>query len=139
MKLSRVCTKCGAEKPHSSFHKHKGCKDGINSVCKECRKPLSKKSWSSKTTEYKIWSRAKSRAQLKGLDFDLEVEDIVVPDYCPVFKTPMDIPSIDRHDPNKGYTKDNIVIMSNRANVLKNDGTIEEFEKLLEYLKDGGN
>lgn len=46
----------------------------------------------------------------------------------------MDTPSIDRHVPEQGYVKENIVIMSNRANILKNNGSLEEFKMLVKYL-----
>lgn len=131
----RICTKCGEHKPRTCFHKHKGCKGGLNSVCKVCRNPLSKAQWENKTIEYKIWHRAKSRAKKKNIEFSLCIDDIVVPKICPVLKTPIDVPSIDRHNPNLGYTKENIVIMSNRANILKNNGTLDEFKKIVKYLE----
>lgn len=34
--------------------------------------------------------------------------------------------SVDRFDPSQGYTLNNMVIMSDRANRLKNNGTAEE-------------
>ena len=34
----KVCTKCKSEKDESEFHKHKLCKNGINSVCILCAK-----------------------------------------------------------------------------------------------------
>ena len=35
-------------------------------------------------------------------------------------------PSIDRIDNSKGYTKENIMVVSNRANMIKNNATIDE-------------
>ena len=36
---TRVCTKCGEEKPETNeyFHRHKNCRDGLNTICKVCR------------------------------------------------------------------------------------------------------
>lgn len=34
-------------------------------------------------------------------------------------------------------SKDNVQVMSWRANNLKSDGSLEEFEQLVEYLKNG--
>lgn len=54
---------------------------------------------------------------------------------CPVFRTPLELnvgthgpnsASVDRFDSTKGYTMDNINIISNRANKIKNDGTYLE-------------
>lgn len=39
-------------------------------------------------------------------------------------------PSIDRLDPTRGYVPDNVWIVSNRANTLKGDATLEELEEL---------
>ena len=38
----KTCTKCGIEKELCEFHKHKFQKDGHNTICKNCRKPISK-------------------------------------------------------------------------------------------------
>jgi len=46
--------------------------------------------------------------------------------------------SVDRLDPNKGYTKDNIIFISNEANKLKNAVTKELCIKILELYKEKG-
>lgn len=131
---SRNCTKCGEIKAVSEFHKHKRCKGGYNSVCKQCRLPLSKANYAGSSTEARMLDRARGRARRRGLPFDIDISDIVVPDVCPVLGTAMDIPSLDRHKPALGYVKGNVVVMSSRANMLKNNGTLEEFLKMVSYL-----
>ncbi len=136
----RECKKCGTWKPRLEFHAHAQCKDGINSVCKQCRKPTSKKQWVEKDYATKIYQRAKSRAKRKNRDFSIEITDILIPDLCPVFGVPLVedteyAPSIDRIDSSKGYIKGNIQIISKRANLLKNNASVEELEKILLYLK----
>ena len=92
---------------------------------------------------YKIWCSVKKRAKLKGLEFNIELEDIPeIPKYCPVLgieiksnntNAPLDSsPSLDRIDSSKGYIKGNVRIISNRANRIKADATIEELRKVLE-------
>jgi cupin superfamily acireductone dioxygenase involved in methionine salvage len=44
-------------------------------------------------------------------------------------------PSIDRIDNTRGYIKDNIIIVSRRANILKKDATIDELRKLANYYE----
>jgi hypothetical protein len=45
------------------------------------------------------------------------------------------IPSLDRIRPERGYTKGNIWVISNRANTLKNNATLEELELLVKNLR----
>ena len=92
------------------------------------------------------YRQAKQKAETKGWDFNLTKEylvDIFPDDWmCPVFKTKMKInggdtsPSIDRVDSTKGYIQGNIQWISYRANVIKNNGTIEEHEAIIKYMKD---
>jgi len=48
-----------------------------------------------------------------------------------------DTPSVDRFDNTKGYTRDNIRVISLRANLLKKDATVDEVRKLLVYMEGG--
>lgn len=137
----RDCRKCLQVKPFSEFHKHNGCTFGVNSVCKDCRKPVSSENWKNQSAEYKIWHRAKSRAKEKDIPFNLEISDIIIPRYCPVFAIELIegdeecTPSIDRLIPDLGYVKGNVRIISNRANRLKADATITELMLIIKYMQ----
>lgn len=85
------------------------------------------------------------RAKERNLEFNIEVSDIIVPEICPVLNIPIilgkgrnnpNAPSIDRIDNSKGYTKNNIRVISLRANHIKNNATVEELEKILKYMKE---
>ena len=93
-----------------------------------------------------MWSRAKYRAKQKGLEFTIEQDDITIPETCPLLGIPLichrgkgsqqgNSPSLDRIDPTKGYIKGNVWVISNRANTLKNDASLQELELLVENLK----
>ncbi len=93
------------------------------------------------TAKHKIWERVKKRAKEDGTFFDLSVFDIPdVPEYCPIFGIrlqannkagPLDTsPSVDRIVAELGYTKNNIRIISNRANRLRGDATEQELKLL---------
>jgi hypothetical protein len=91
-----------------------------------------------------LYKAAKARAVRKGLDFDISVEDITVPEFCPVFGVKLlaseqragDFsPSLDRMDNTKGYVKGNIVVISNKANRLKGDASVQDLERLVDWLK----
>lgn len=97
-----------------------------------------------KTVEYRLYYTIKSRAEIKGLLFDLELSDIKIPDTCPCLGIPIrrgvgkiedGSPSVDRLDSTKGYTKDNIWIISNKANRSKNSCTLSELESLADALR----
>lgn len=89
---------------------------------------------------------AKNRAQKYGLDFNLEEKDITIPIHCPVFGFPLvmhegrnggrfNSPSLDRIDPEKGYVKGNIQIISYKANAMKSNASKEELLKFAEWIK----
>jgi len=97
-----------------------------------------------KGRKYAMWQAAKLRSKKKGLEFSITFDDIVLPETCPLlglkvvieeFGSRHDSPSIDRKDPKKGYTKENIWIISTRANILKNNASLEELELLVKNLK----
>jgi hypothetical protein len=98
-----------------------------------------------KETRYEllIYKSAKSRAKEKGLEFDIEVSDIIIPEFCPILGIPLissdkitpNTPSIDRRDPTKGYIKGNIAVISQKANRKKSNLTIEETKALLRYME----
>ena len=96
-------------------------------------------------------SYSKQRAKRTNIEHTITPEDIIIPDYCPVLNIKLDVgdrkihgnaPSIDRIDNNKGYTKENIMIISNRANMLKNNATLDELiliGKFYQNLKENQN
>lgn len=78
-----------------------------------------------------LYRNAKKRALAKGLDFNIELEDIYIPEKCPILKVPLVCstrysPSIDRICPDKGYIKGNIAVISNLANSMKANATPKE-------------
>jgi hypothetical protein len=103
--------------------------------------------WRLKNPSSYLLQTAKSRAKSYGFEFDLTIEDIIIPEVCPVLGIPLFIrlssrgsgknpnnPSLDRIDSSKGYIKGNVQVISWRANDLKKNGTLEEFKKLVEFL-----
>lgn len=89
--------------------------------------------------------QARRRARDKNLPFDLKPSDISVPSHCPVLGIPLftgkgggynpNSPSLDRINSKRGYTRDNVCIISMRANVLKGDATLDELQKIMIYIE----
>ena len=95
-----------------------------------------------------LYNQIKQGAKKRGIPFELTMSDLnnlSFPISCPVLGIPLTFNtgeakansySIDRIDSSKGYTIDNIVIVSNRANTLKSDATLAEMKKLVEFYED---
>jgi hypothetical protein len=82
---------------------------------------------------------AKTRSAKKGRQFCIDVSDVLpLPAFCPIFGVPFVLghrspqnPSIDRINSNKGYTPDNVRVISYRANMLRSNATIDEIRAVL--------
>lgn len=126
-------------------------KGGHRSSCKSCsakkakiERDRRKNNWKHKPS-LAMLNNSKQRAKKSNMEHNLLFEDIVIPEYCPVLgikletgdrKTHYNAPSIDRIDNKKGYTKDNIIIMSTKANMLKKDATLEELILMGKWAND---
>ncbi|HXB28087.1 MAG TPA: hypothetical protein VNV25_25380 [Gemmatimonadaceae bacterium] len=100
--------------------------------------------WCAANVERGMFRRAKERAKKLGLDFNLDVSDIVIPKICPLLGIVLErkpgvqadsTPSLDRIDSSLGYVKGNVWVISWRANNIKSDASLEELEMLLAGLE----
>jgi hypothetical protein len=91
----------------------------------------------------KVLAGIRERARKKGLDFNLTLEDVSEYSVCPVFgfelvrgdgKPQFNSPSVDRIDSSKGYTKDNVQILSQLANAMKQNATPEQLIAFAEWV-----
>jgi len=121
------------------FEKRKfGCR---MKICKPCNSKRVK----SQTPEKRMWQRAKQRARAKGMESTLEVEDIFLPKVCPILGIELKVNSgrpgaydssysLDRIDNSKGYTQDNIQVISQIANAMKANASAEQLLLFAKYI-----
>lgn len=92
-----------------------------------------------------MWRRCKVRASIKGMAFTISPEDIVIPERCPVFGLVLRIakgyaddnsPELDRIDNLRGYVPGNVIVVSRRANRIKNNATITELMTVARFYAD---
>lgn len=86
----------------------------------------------------------KANALTAGHEWTIEFGDIEFPKVCPILGIELDYwadkvqensVSFDRLDSTKGYVKGNVIIVSWRANRIKNNGTAEEHKKIYEFMQ----
>ena len=110
--------------------------------------------------KYSLLQAIKDRSKRKGYESDLELDDMPsIPVLCPVLEVPLhkhrnqhgkgkgrgqnrrdDSPSIDRLNSNLPYLKkykDNLFVISWRANKLKSNASIKELEMIVKYMRQG--
>ena len=87
---------------------------------------------------YTMYGNAKQRAKRSGIEFTISKDDIRIPETCPVLgislatpeervgKQKDNSPSLDRIDSRKGYTPDNVWVVSYLANRMMSNATPEQ-------------
>lgn len=143
-----TCVVCNVKKPPAafSFAVKGNYSAGKKPYCKPCGRIQMETARRDRTWKHDaaqvLLNNSRQRAKRAGLVHTLTHEDIAIPDKCPVLgvelrregrSTWARAPSIDRVDNRRGYTLDNIVIVSRRANILKKDATVAELVALATF------
>lgn len=103
---------------------------------------------------WSLWRSVKNRANKQGIPFTITPDDVIVPDKCPVLgidliKDPTflernglkgqlrvdNYPSVDRKDPSLGYIKENVTVISWRANNIKGNASLQELQSVVDWLR----
>ena len=130
------CVDCGQEGDWD--------KSSLKGGTASCRCKLNTLGGRSRTLEGDLFMKARTRAKEQGVPFDITVDDIVIPEACPVLGMPLEkgnggwaegSPTLDKIIPELGYVPGNVAVISWRANRLKCDGTLEEMEVLVEWMR----
>lgn len=151
-KATKDCTECGTLLNNNNSYASQ--RDQGQYLCKTCSKKKQKEYYDNNKNKIlkatkdrhknnpvaRLLTTAKHRAKKKGLNFNIDDSDIVIPEYCPILNIKLEIaqgrctrnsPSLDRIIPSKGYVKGNVWVISYRANTVKNDLTLDELKKAL--------
>ena len=146
-KSLHICLNCKNKLWRRWYSKNRGKRVQYERIFREKYKnSINKKRRLARRTapERFLLADCKARALKKKLFFNLTVEDLQIPKICPVLGIPIRVsnkhasdssPSIDRIDNTKGYIKDNVLVVSWRANNLKRDSSQLERKKLYLFYK----
>jgi hypothetical protein len=144
-----LCTACAAEQRLKRGWVYVTLADGLSRAQRWRRKnkpqlAVKQAAYYRKNPTIYLLNACRSRARAAGIDFNITKEDIVIPEFCPVLGIKLEhgtkgfhesSPSVDRFDSTKGYVKGNVVVMSFRANRMKQTATLDEVRKLLAFME----
>jgi hypothetical protein len=85
----------------------------------------------------RLFRAAKKRSKERGLEFNIEKSDIVIPEYCPYIGVRLTsnskrgtarttVASLDRIDSTLGYVKGNVEVISHLANTMKSNANLQQ-------------
>lgn len=112
--------------------------------CEKYRSPERRRNQHKKDPRKVMLIHARKRAKEKNLKFEIDYQDIIVPEKCPLLGIPLFVnngksgpnsPTIDRIVCEKGYVKGNVMVISYQANTAKNNLTLEQLDLLVNNLK----
>jgi hypothetical protein len=155
------CCHCRQYFSLDRFHKDRSQKDGLFRRCKDCQRADGirlrqtegfkekantwKQRWRYEHPEAVMLECARRRAKKKCLPCTITVEDIVIPEYCPILgvalvpgrgnRSPLPTaPTLDRIIPELGYVPGNVQVISHKANVMKNDATTKQLKDFADWV-----
>lgn len=94
-----------------------------------------------------ILSNIRTRARRLGVAFNLTADDLVCPATCPVLGVKMErslnpkggitdfSPTVDRLVPELGYVRGNVIMVSHKANRIKNNASVEELQAVADFYR----
>ena len=136
--IVRMCRTCGVRYPLDSYPIHGPSKKGRNTQCAFCIARYAKKY--NKDPRRRMLISSKCRTYSKDIEHTIKLKDIDLPKTCKYLGVEIDYrqasergtrracngPSIDRIDNSKGYIPGNIQTISDLANRMKQEATIDQ-------------
>ena len=153
----KTCVRCKQEKSITEFGPHKRAKDGRTYHCYDCNRKADKayrksgraksvsRQWRYDNPAKTLLYAARRRAKRDGVPCTITEEDIVIPEFCPVLGIKLaggrgkigplpSAPTIDKIDPKLGYTPMNIQVISHKANIMKNNASVQELVSFAHWV-----
>lgn len=150
--INSVCKKCASIRVQRSANRQitmnnsnetRKARIEIDEAYKQHIKSInSKYNHSTRGIIMNLLNRARKRAALYNLEFNITAEDIHLPKCCPILGIELGIGkkggsdnsySLDRIDSSKGYVKDNVQVISRLANTMKNSANPEILAKFAKF------
>jgi hypothetical protein len=104
--------------------------------------------WRARNPKYMLLHSAKRRSKRDGIELSITQDNIPdIPEMCPIADIPLFVrndgtqgpcensPTLDRVNPKLGYLPNNIRVISHKGNRWKSDMTIENLERILQYMR----
>lgn len=152
---TKICVHCHIELPIGKFTFSKS-RQKLASWCKKCTNKLGHdkgyhKNWRLLNIGKYLVKTAKSRAKKRNIEFDITELDFIVPEYCPILGIKLGFSdtgtkggainsySLDRINPELGYVKGNIMVISHLANSMKSNATPEQLINFANWVKETYN
>ena len=141
-KIVDQCTQCGESQVHAK---------GLCGKCYQRRFKFTHPAWNKlcwqrlkEDPRKELLKAARRRARQRNRPFSLSLEDIVIPDRCPILGIPLEpstrcptecSPSLDEIVVGKGYVAGNIQVISRKANTMKSNATPVELLRFAEWIR----
>ena len=145
-----------------TYMSKKSCKRGHNAprlvstcVCTQCAKEIyqitDRNNYRIGNTLYRQFYTRMQFSKRNNIPFLIKFESIEQPKFCPVLGIELNYSwsgngpkddakaTIDKVIPSLGYVLGNVFVISWRANKLKSNMTVDELEKIMNYIKEKTN
>lgn len=136
--VSKICAKCRKLLSVTNFYRNNHYRDGLYATCKSCHANHHRKKVNGH--QYRLWFSSLNNARRKGVKHTIKPSDIKCPKVCKYLGINLEYrrssetgilrawnaPSIDRIDPSRGYEPDNIQVISDLANKMKQNATVDQ-------------
>jgi hypothetical protein len=149
------CNSCNIEKEeiHFSIRYDRTTTGKYRKTCKSCKNANQRKNYKKYKENNPFLARhskMKAACKQRNIQYNLDEKYLeqIWTGFCPITgvkliwashhtdKNNPDLAELDRFNPSLGYIKGNVSWISRRMNHLKNDGSIEEFTKILNWMKE---